>query len=130
MLKKFLTHCDLYFFLNLLGINSSTINRESKLFSFAIFIILLISFFFAPRHGKSKKTFFLNLLSKYINFEGRLILIPLTFDLKELKIDWEKVEDYYIKYTTLYIEFKDGTTEEHEGFLSEIIINGQMKKNY
>lgn len=49
-----------------------------------------------------------------------LYSVPLTFDLKELKIDWEKVEDYYIKYTTLYIEFKDGTTEEHEGFLSEI----------
>lgn len=45
---------------------------------------------------------------------------PLTFDLKELKIDWKNVDDYRVKYTTLYVEFKDGTTKEYDGFLSEI----------
>ena len=38
---------------------------------------------------------------------------PITFDLEELGIDWDKVKDYYIKYGTLYIDFKDGTSESY-----------------
>jgi len=40
---------------------------------------------------------------------------PINFDLEELGIDWKNVEDYYIKYGTLYVEFKDGSSEQHEG---------------
>ena len=39
----------------------------------------------------------------------------LNWDLEELGIDWDNVKDYYIKYGTLYVEFKDGSSEEHEG---------------
>ena len=39
----------------------------------------------------------------------------ITFDLEELDIDWDNVKDYYIKYGTLYIDFKDGSSEEYEG---------------
>ena len=38
----------------------------------------------------------------------------ITFDLEELGIDWDNVKDYYIKYGTLYVEFKDGSSEEYE----------------
>ena len=38
---------------------------------------------------------------------------PITFDLEELGIDWDNVKDYYIKYGTLYVEFKDGSSESY-----------------
>jgi hypothetical protein len=44
---------------------------------------------------------------------------PITFDLEELGIDWENVKDYYIKYGTLYVNFKDGTSQEHWGDIGE-----------
>ena len=34
---------------------------------------------------------------------------PITFDLEELEIDFDQVEDYYIKYGDLTVTFKDGT---------------------
>jgi coenzyme F420-reducing hydrogenase beta subunit len=40
---------------------------------------------------------------------------PITFDLEELGIDWDNVKDYYIKYGTLYVDFKDGTSGQYEG---------------
>ena len=40
---------------------------------------------------------------------------PITFDLEELGIDWDNVKDYYIKYGTLYVEFKDGSSLQHDG---------------
>ena len=39
----------------------------------------------------------------------------ITFDLEELDIDWDNVKDYYIKYGTLYVDFKDGSSEQYEG---------------
>ena len=38
---------------------------------------------------------------------------PITFDLEELGIDFDKVEDYYIKYGDLVVTFKDGTTKTY-----------------
>ena len=38
---------------------------------------------------------------------------PITFDLEELEVDFDKVEDYYIKYGTLHITYKDGSTAVH-----------------
>jgi len=43
----------------------------------------------------------------------------ITFDLAELKVDFEQVDDYYIKYGILHIIFKDGTTTQHEGYQGE-----------
>ena len=39
----------------------------------------------------------------------------LNFDLSELDIDWDKVEDIWCKYATLHIKMDDGTliTEQH-----------------
>jgi hypothetical protein len=39
----------------------------------------------------------------------------ITFDLEELGIDWENVKDYHVKYGTLYVGFKDGSSEQYEG---------------
>ena len=39
----------------------------------------------------------------------------IEFDLEELDIDYDNIEDYHIKYGTLYVEFKDGTSESYEG---------------
>jgi hypothetical protein len=39
----------------------------------------------------------------------------ITFDLGELDIDWDNVKDYHIKYGTLYVGFKDGSSEQYEG---------------
>ena len=39
----------------------------------------------------------------------------ITFDLEELSIEWDKVKDYHVKWGTLYVEFKDGSSEEHMG---------------
>ena len=39
----------------------------------------------------------------------------IEFDLDELSIDYDTIKDYHIKYGTLYVEFKDGTSESYEG---------------
>ncbi len=39
----------------------------------------------------------------------------IEFDLEELDIDYDTIKDYHIKYGTLYVEFKDGTSESYEG---------------
>jgi len=39
----------------------------------------------------------------------------IQFDLEELDIDYDTIDDYHIKYGTLYVEFKDGTSESYEG---------------
>ena len=33
----------------------------------------------------------------------------------EESIDYDTIDDYHIKYGTLYVEFKDGTSESYEG---------------
>ena len=38
---------------------------------------------------------------------------PITFDLEELGIDFDKVEDYHIEYGILTVTFKDGTTKTY-----------------
>lgn len=38
----------------------------------------------------------------------------IEFDLEDLGIDWDKVEDYSIKYSQLNILYKDGTEESYE----------------
>ena len=38
----------------------------------------------------------------------------IEFDLEDLGIDWDKVEDYSIRYSRLNILYKDGTEESHE----------------
>tara|TARA_B100001094_G_scaffold288162_1_gene304198 strand:- start:9 stop:272 length:264 start_codon:yes stop_codon:yes gene_type:complete len=39
----------------------------------------------------------------------------IQFDLEELDIDYDTIDDYHIKYGTLYVGFKDGTSESYEG---------------
>ena len=39
----------------------------------------------------------------------------IIFDLEELDIDLDTVKDYYIKYGTLYVDFKDGSSKQYEG---------------
>jgi len=38
----------------------------------------------------------------------------IEFDLDDLGIDWDKVEDYSIRYSELNILYKDGTEESYE----------------
>ena len=40
----------------------------------------------------------------------------LTWDLEELGIDWDEVEDWDIIRITLFIKFKDGTEKEYENW--------------
>ena len=40
----------------------------------------------------------------------------LNWDLEELGIDWDEVEDWDILRLTLTIKFKDGTTKEYENW--------------
>ena len=40
----------------------------------------------------------------------------LTWDLEELGIDWDEVEDWDILRLTLTIKFKDGTTKDYENW--------------
>ena len=40
----------------------------------------------------------------------------LTWDLEELDIDWDKVEDYSISRGNLEIEYKDGTKQLEENW--------------
>ena len=44
---------------------------------------------------------------------------PITFDLEELGIDWDNVKDYYVKYGTLYVEFKDGKSGQYDGHIGD-----------
>jgi hypothetical protein len=39
----------------------------------------------------------------------------IEFDLEELGIDYDTIKDYHIKYGTLYVGFKDGTSKSYEG---------------
>jgi len=43
----------------------------------------------------------------------------ITFDLEELDINLDNVKDYYIKCGTLYVDFKDGSSEQYEGEQNE-----------
>jgi len=36
------------------------------------------------------------------------------FNLEKLEIDWKNVRDYWVKWSTLYIEYKDGSIEKYE----------------
>jgi len=38
----------------------------------------------------------------------------LSWDLDDLDIAWENVQEYYIKYGTLYVTYHSGVFEEHE----------------
>ena len=38
----------------------------------------------------------------------------LTWDLEDLNIDVNKIDNYYIKYGTLHVTYKDGKTIEYE----------------
>lgn len=38
----------------------------------------------------------------------------LSWDLDDLKINWDDVSEYYIKYGTLYITYHNGSFEEYE----------------
>ena len=44
---------------------------------------------------------------------------PITFDLEELGIDWDNVKNYYVKYGTLYVEFKDGKSGQYDGHIGD-----------
>tara|TARA_B110000858_G_scaffold35018_1_gene39141 strand:- start:437 stop:700 length:264 start_codon:yes stop_codon:yes gene_type:complete len=39
----------------------------------------------------------------------------IEFDLEELGIDYDTIDDYYIKYGKLTVTFKDGTIKSYEG---------------
>jgi len=41
-------------------------------------------------------------------------ITSLEWDLEELNIDANEIDDYYIKYGTLHLTYKDGSTTEHE----------------
>ena len=41
------------------------------------------------------------------------------WDLEEEEIQWDKVEEYWIKYGILNIIYKDGSTSEHYGATGE-----------
>ena len=53
----------------------------------------------------------------------------IEFDLEELEIDWERVEDYWIKYGELTIEFKDGETKSYQGNPNEVNYKWAHKQN-
>ena len=53
----------------------------------------------------------------------------LSWDLEELGIDWDNVKDYYIKYGTLYVDFKDGSSVEHLGNHGETDWKWSVKEN-
>ena len=57
-------------------------------------------------------------------YEGNI-----TFDLEELDIDWDNVKDYYTKYGTLYVDFKDGSSEEYEGEQGETDWKWSVREN-
>ena len=41
-------------------------------------------------------------------------ITSLEWDLEDLNIDANEIEDYYIKYGTLHITYKDGRIKEYE----------------
>ena len=41
---------------------------------------------------------------------------PITFDLEELGIDWDEVEDWDLLRADLHITFKDGTEKTYENW--------------
>ena len=47
----------------------------------------------------------------------------LTWDLEELGIDWDKVEDYSIWRGNLEIEYKDGTKQLKHGFEEALVLD-------
>jgi hypothetical protein len=51
------------------------------------------------------------------------------FDLEELGIDWDKVDDYYVKYGSLTVKFKDGTTQDYDGDEGEIDYKWAVREN-
>jgi len=55
----------------------------------------------------------------------------ITFDLEELGIEWDKVKDYHVKWGTLYVEFKDGSSVQHDGItdIGEIDYKWAEKEN-
>ena len=53
----------------------------------------------------------------------------IEFDLEELEIDWERVEDYWIKYGELTIKFKDGETKSYQGNDGEVDYKWAVKEN-
>lgn len=54
---------------------------------------------------------------------------PITFDLEELGIDWDKVDDYYVKYGSLTVKFKDGTTQDYDGDEGETGYKWAVREN-
>lgn len=54
---------------------------------------------------------------------------PITFDLEELGVDFDKIDDYYIKYGTLYITYKDGRSEEYDGDIGDIDYKWSTQEN-
>jgi len=49
--------------------------------------------------------------AKFIN---AIFGMSVEFDLEELNIDWEEVEDYYIKWMVLHVSFKDGSNQDYK----------------
>ena len=45
---------------------------------------------------------------------------PITFDLEELGIDWYNVKNHHVKYGTLFVEFKDGKSEQYDGDIGDV----------
>ena len=39
----------------------------------------------------------------------------IEFDLEELDIDYDTIDDYHVRYGTLQVTFKDGTIKSYEG---------------
>ena len=46
-------------------------------------------------------------------------ITTLEWDLETLNINTNKIDDYYIKYGILHINYKDGSTTEHENNCEE-----------
>ena len=40
----------------------------------------------------------------------------IQFDLEKLEIDWNDVKEYWVRYATLHIHYKDGSHEEYEAY--------------
>ena len=38
----------------------------------------------------------------------------IQFDLEDLEIDWNDVEDYWVRWATLNVLYKDGSIKEYE----------------
>jgi len=53
----------------------------------------------------------------------------ISFDLEELGIDWNTVDDYYVKHGTLTVTFKDGTTDWYDGGEGETDYKWSVREN-